>query len=364
MGLVVHVVLGTRPEAHKLSTVVAGLRDRGWLGRVVFTGQHTDLLRAEQANSVWGLATDLGCPPWGDNPIAYAEQLSEDILDALQDAPKGYVMVQGDTASAYAGALAGQKLGWPVYHVEAGIRSHDTKEPWPEEWFRVEIDKIAIRGCCATKDNLANLVMEKLDDPTQTTTLPTRFPVTGNPGLDRSLALVPPTVHRQAHVLVTLHRRESFGPRLEALVEALCQWAYLHPDRPVYWPMHPNPRVKEAFDAAVEHFGVAMPLNLVPMAPQGHEAFLKLLSTAAAVVTDSGGVQEEASAYGIPCVVARQVTDRPESVEAGQAVLARPETLGKHLSRAVGCGLVSVPKPIYGDGKATERILRQLGGLA
>lgn len=344
MSIPIHVVAGTRPELHKLHTIVVGLAKRNRLGAVLWSGQHTTLTQAEQSSPPWNTAIDLAEPASGD-PVDYAHKLKYRLLGQFAIQPKGPIVVQGDTATAFAGALAGLELGWKVYHVEAGIRTGVLDDPWPEEIFRREIDGIADGGNCATVENLANL--ENRDS--------SHFAVTGNPGLDRSLALAPPTPHRQQHLLVTLHRRESFGERLAGTVRALVHWATYHPSQPVLWPVHPNPEVQRAVPTD-------SPLILLP--PLEHRAFLQLLSTARAVVTDSGGVQEEAAAYGIPAVVVRRHTDRPESISSGHALLAPdPDSLSTMLREAMAYHLNSSPSTVFGDGKATERILDHLETL-
>ena len=337
-----HVIAGTRPELHKLHTIVSALRGANRLGAVLWSGQHTTLTRREQAADPWIGAIDLGLPGSGD-PHDYTLTLADELADHLDRLPRGPVLVQGDTATAYAGALAAHQLGLPVVHIEAGVRTHDLTSPWPEEEFRVRIDQLATCGICATSDNLTNLITEGRD--------PDDFPVTGNPGIDRSLQIVTPTVHRQQHVLVTLHRRESFGAPLRALVAKLVDWARTHHRHPVLWPTHPNPEVQRALPTDST-------ITLLP--PLEHRSFLQLLSTARAVLTDSGGVQEEAAVYGTPAIIARSTTDRPESIASGHAILATPDTLTEALYLATNYGLRSNPSSVFGDGLATPRILQFL----
>lgn len=337
------VVYGTRPEAHKLHTILqSDLRCT-----LVCSGQHTSLLQETQSDPVFAGQKHLGLPS-DDDPIHYADRLVDELLRT--DLPDGPVLVQGDTATAAGAACWATKTQRPIIHLEAGVRSENFEEPWPEEIFRVSIDHFAHYGFCATGANQRNLY-PPLSDGIAGRYITDRFPITGNPGIDRSYQLVPPSTNRDTHVLITLHRRESFGERLDALVDAVSAAASSHPGRLFFWPVHPNPAVQRAAQHA---------RNLVLLPPQPHLDFLKLLSRAAAVLTDSGGVQEEAAAYGIPCLVARTVTDRPESVHTGHARLTTPDTLPQDLKDATGFGFPSTPSHIFGDGQATPRILQHL----
>lgn len=340
----IHVIVGTRPELHKLYTIVGALRRANRLGAVLWSGQHTTLTHGEQAAYPFTGAIDLGHPALGD-PIEYRRMLAEELKDHLERLPQGPVIVQGDTATACAGAEAARFTERPVVHIEAGVRTHDTTQPWPEEIFRQTIDHVADCGTCSTEWNQSNL---KHDYGCDCDKMFGSFPVTGNPGLDRSLQLVQPTPHRQNHVLVTLHRRESFGEPLALLVESLVKWAETHRHHPVLWPTHPNPEVQKALPTN-------SPITLLP--PLQHRFFLHLLSTARCVLTDSGGVQEEAAFYGIPALIARAKTDRPESLASGHALLTTPPTLATDLALATGYGLRSTPSHVFGDGASTPTIL-------
>jgi UDP-N-acetylglucosamine 2-epimerase (non-hydrolysing) len=322
-----------------LYTIVSALRRANRLGAVLWSGQHTTLTHGEQAAYPFTGALDLGLPALG-HPVDYADMLTQELTDHLDRLPQGPVLVQGDTATAYAGAMAAASVDLPLIHIEAGIRTHDHTQPWPEELFRTGIDDIAAGGTCSTPENQQNLIAEGHD--------PALFPVTYNPGLDRSAQLVQPTPHRQQHVLVTIHRRESFGEPLALLVEALVKWSEAHPHHPVLWPTHPNPEVQKALPTN-------SPITLLP--PLQHRFFLQLLASARAVLTDSGGVQEEAAFYGVPALIARTKTDRPESVASGHAKLTTPLTLSDDLATATTYGLKSTPSHTFGDGNATPAIL-------
>lgn len=341
-------VYGCRPEARKILPVLTALRGQGVPLTILFTGQHPDLARFTTTLPAFAGQVDLGTPNLGADPFDYARALAADLVPHLGSGP---VVVQGDTATAYAGALAADLLDLPLYHIEAGVRTHHSEDPWPEEQFRVGIDRLADAGCCATPGN--QLALEREGKAVA------RFPVTGNPGIDALLAEQSPVTHRWDHLLVTLHRRESFGPRLAAFVQALCDWARRHPSVPVFWPVHPNPAVREALGTVS-----GLPASLVLLPPLESAAFLPLLAHAHAVLTDSGGVQEEAAALGVPAVIARQVTDRPESVQQGLALLCpRPEDLPEALAAAWRGALRAVPSPTFGDGLAAPLITQHLTAL-
>lgn len=339
------VVYGTRPEAIKLAPVVSELRRRGGQPTILSTGQHTTLLRGTPAESV--LIPDVSLGLASDNdPLQYA-RVCEAALRAkwCQDRPD-LVMVQGDTASAYAGAIAASG-NIPVAHVEAGIRSGDDSDPWPEEIFRREIDTIASQNggwkFAPTDHAKCNLL-----DWWHTET-------TGNPGIDALYAEVRPTTAVDPVVLVTLHRRESFGAPLDRLVAGLCEAARRHPRLGFWWPTHPNPQVQAALPNIV-------PENLHFVAPWDHNGFAWQLCMARAVITDSGGVQEEAAALGVPCVVARDKTDRPESVDVGLARVAgrTAEGILEGLEWALSFSTRPDPSPCFGDGSAAPRIVDHL----
>jgi UDP-N-acetylglucosamine 2-epimerase (non-hydrolysing) len=269
-------------------------------------------------------------------------------------------MVQGDTASAYAAALAANQLRINLAHVEAGIRTGDVDDPWPEEIFRTHIDAVARWKYCATNANYFNTAPDTPPDPGEACGCD-HSRVTGNPGIDALYAHTQPTRTVEDCVLITLHRRESFGKPLRQLITGLLKSAERHAALTFAWPLHPNPRVLEAINADVaDHY--LPPPNLEVMDPLPMVDFAGWLSTSRCVITDSGGVQEEAAALGIPCCVAREKTDRPESVDVGLAkVIGRtaPGVLDG-LDWALGFSTRPDPSPCFGDGHAAPRIVDHL----
>lgn len=354
------IVAGTRPEFVKLAPVVAELRRRDVPPTIYATGQHTDLLRGTPFEDGMRPDVSLGLPGSND-PFVYASVVEGALRAKWAVNRPELVVVQGDTASAYAGALAASHLEIPVAHVEAGIRSGDFHDPWPEETFRVEIDQLAERMFYATEANRANLEAGVPKHGYHWKNRPRAW-VTGNPGIDALYAHTQPLTHPQKvqdRVLITLHRRESFGEPMAAIIRGLYAGARRYPSLEFVWPMHPNPRVIEASHFASD---APPPSNVLVQEPLPTVPFARMLAASRCVITDSGGVQEEAAALGVPCLVAREKTDRPESVELGLArVVGRtPEGILSGLDWALGFQARCTPSTVFGDGHAAPRIVEHL----
>ncbi len=347
----VAVVLGTRPEIVKLAGLVRLLGDRAW---VVHTGQHYDAELSDVFFAQFGLQPPLDALDVGGRTRGAQIGEATTRLDALfGDERPAAVVVQGDTNSALAGALAANAREVPVVHVEAGLRSHD--RAMPEEHNRVLVDHLADLCLAPTETSRANLLAEAIPDD--------RIEVTGNTVVEAVHALLPGPEARQAlldghgvaregFVLSTFHRPENVDDpdRLRVILEQLVSLPV-----PVVVPVHPR------LAARVERFGLQSQLDrLRPVAPLGYQEFLGLFAEAALAVSDSGGVQEEASVVKRPVVVVRRSTERPEvlgsfSVLAGvggeiAAAAARwlddPAATHERLS--------TLPSP-YGDGTASVR---------
>lgn len=331
------IVYGTRPEAIKLRPLTLELARRGIPFTTLFTGQHPDLIAGTGLESP---DVSLGVPGRNE-PLAYVDDVVTALYQYASVGPRlGRIVVQGDTASALAGARFGAYSGIPVAHVEAGLRSFDPKDPWPEEMFRVEIDQLATLRFAPTITSMGNLLAENLQHGSS---------CTGNTITDHlRLAGIAGQAERHDLVLVTLHRRESFGQPLRDIVAGLSQFARAHPGIRFVWPLHPNPHVRESLGTLPDNIIVDPPMSAVP--------FARALSQARAVLTDSGGVIEEACTLGTPCVIARDRTERPEAVSVGNAAVAG------RTSRGVVDGLTWAllatiqPSRVFGDGYASERI--------
>ncbi|KLE35695.1 non-hydrolyzing UDP-N-acetylglucosamine 2-epimerase [Aurantiacibacter luteus] len=319
------LVIGTRPEAIKMLPVVRALRAVPEVDlKVVTTGQHRQML--DQVFAVFGERADI------DLDLMTPGQTLSDItarvmreMDALiaEHAP-GIILVHGDTTSAMAAALSAFYNRVPVGHVEAGLRSHDIHRPWPEEYNRVSIDAVAELLWAPTEGSAQNLRNER---PTQR-----RIEVTGNTGIDAllhvarslegdELAGLPVALDpAKKLVLVTGHRRESFGDGFARICDALAAIA-ARGDAQIVYPVHLNPQVKDVVEARL---GGISSVHLIP--PVDYVQMVALMQAAHIVLTDSGGIQEEAPALGKPVLVMREVTERPEAVATGVASLVGTDT--------------------------------------
>ena len=338
------VVVGTRPEVVKLAPVVDELRLRDARLDVLVTGQHTTLLDGMPS---LGLTRELRLASRG-HVAEYVTRARRALHGDFMRHKPSVVVVQGDTMSAFAAALAAADAGVRVAHVEAGVRSGNEREPWPEESIRREIDALATWRYAPTAHALANLRREGL-----------RGMVTGNTVVDalQHYTDAYPRPEASPTILVTLHRRE-FYTRADAggVLDALVEGARLHLGVTFVWPVHPA--LRELAKVALRD----APPNLVPTDPMPYMALANALADARGVLTDSGGVTEEAATLGVPTVVLRRVTDRPEAVEAGIAVLLAPEPeLALLAVRVLAAqSIPRIPSVIYGDGHAARRIVTHL----
>jgi len=356
------VIAGTRPEVIKLAPVIADLRSRpGFDVRLVDTGQHRDLVPGFLA--AFGLAAhvSLGAMCEGQGLGALVSRLLAALEPVFVRMRPDLVVVQGDTATAFAGALGAHLAGIRVAHVEAGLRTHDARNPFPEESHRALIARVASLHLAPTDLNRANLEAEGVPGDA--------IVVTGNP-IVRAVTDARDTVgptdpvpdllnrHRGRRLIVlTTHRRESFDGTLAEHLRALVEFVAAHEDVALVAPVHPNPAVRAAFDAHVPRHPR---ISLMP--PLGYHAFVALLSAAWLIVSDSGGIQEEAATLGKPLLVLRRRTERPEAIEAGVArlVTGGREGLATALAEALAPGawiegVATCPNP-FGDVDSPARI--------
>lgn len=320
------VIYGTRPEATKLAPIVAEARARGLPVHVHCTMQSPDLVDREM--------------------LAWDTIDANGLSDAM-DAAK-LVVVQGDTRTAFQHALNAFDERIPVFHVEAGVRTYDLSSPHPEEGYRQMISRIARYHACSTAWNYEHLDAEGVVARGWAA-------ITGSPIVESvrqrvaELQTVPVAQSRQ--ILLTLHRREN-RPHFEQILRGVAAYAYIT-DATILWPTHPNGWALDACPAEIRERFTIVP----PMPPH---AFTQAMLDSAFVVTDSGGVQEECNVLGIPCVVARSVTDRPESVGQGGATLPdRLDGAGIYLacSHEARRDRATIRRDIFGDGSASERIV-------
>lgn len=359
----VAVIFGTRPEIIKLAPVIRALAtNHPDIGTVhVHTGQHADL--ADTMLDELGVRVDHGLSVMRDAPDALhvLTRAAERLAPVLDTVTPDLVLVQGDTASVLAGALAAFHARVPIGHVEAGLRSGDVTSPFPEEMNRRLVTQLTDLHFAATQMNRRALLDEGVDDAA--------IHVTGNPVVDALLhtleAHAPTEAVRQIlenvrdHrlIVVTTHRRESFGGALSANLEALGRFVASRPDVILVFPVHPNPNVVAN---AKRLLGDRERIHLVP--PLGYGDFLHLLSAAWLVVSDSGGVQEEVPSLGKPLIVLRDTTERREAVDTGFARLTNNDvsTLERFLLDAEAPGgwsaQVAKSENPFGDGHAGTRI--------
>ena len=361
------ILFGTRPEAIKLAPVVLELRRRGDPTLVATTGQHRELVHG--VLDLFGIVPDL------DLDIMRPGQTLDYVLsrtvtgvgELLHARRPRAVLVQGDTTSAFGSAVAAFHHEIAVGHVEAGLRSHDMSLPFPEEMNRRSISVVARWHFAPTAGAARNLAAEGVTDGVV---------VTGNTVVDALRhvvahgASIPPAlaefVAGGPYLLATSHRRESWDGGIADVADALAAVLDAEPDLRLVFAVHPNPRAREPVARAL---GVHPRVRIVDALEYPH--FLGLLAGSTIAVSDSGGVQEEGPTLGVPVLVTRAITERPEGVEAGAVRLVgtdrdvvQREALALVRDPAVRERMGAAGRTAYGDGRAAERIADVLGGSA
>jgi UDP-N-acetylglucosamine 2-epimerase (non-hydrolysing) len=360
-------VFGTRPEAIKLFPVVAALKAHGGMDvRTCVTAQHRGLL--DQVLAIAGIVPDVDLDIM--EPGQTLDRLTGRLLTGLgevMDAEKpDRVIVQGDTTTVMVAALVAYYRKIPVSHVEAGLRSGDIYQPWPEEINRRVVAPIADQHFAPTDTAAQALLNENIDAATVHVTGNTVIDalhwtharIAADPSMAAGLDEIAARFAGKRLILVTTHRRENFGGGMEGIARALGRIAD-RPDTAILFPMHPNPNVAVAMDAILGQRD-----NIARIEPLDYPHFIRALEMAEIVLSDSGGVQEEAPALGKPVLVMRETTERPEGVAAGTAKL-----VGTDSDRIVSeiSTLLDVPEAYsamarahnpFGDGHAAERIAR------
>ncbi|RQP42280.1 non-hydrolyzing UDP-N-acetylglucosamine 2-epimerase [Burkholderia ubonensis] len=363
----VMVVLGTRPEVIKLAPVIEALRAK--VETVVCaSGQHREMLA--QALEFFGIEPDVSVNTMspGESLNILSARLLTEMDGVLERVRPDWVLVQGDTTTAFCAGLAAFHRGIPVGHVEAGLRTGDLANPFPEEANRSLLGRIVSRHFAPTQLARQNLLREGVDD--------SKIVVTGNTVVDaillarKSWESAPASLElpkwdgpEQLHILVTCHRRENFGETLLGICQVLRNLCRRYAGHQWVFPVHLNPAVRKP---VMRELG-DIP-NLVLLPPVDYASSLYLISRSALVVSDSGGIQEEAPTFGVPVVVMRSHTERREGVDAGFATLAgqTPE----HIEAAAVAWLDDPERRAalrnranpYGDGRASERLVANLLG--
>jgi UDP-N-acetylglucosamine 2-epimerase (non-hydrolysing) len=364
-------VFGTRPEAIKLAPVVARLLEQPseFETRVAVTAQHRELL--DQVLEAFSISPDhdLNLMQPGQTLFQSTSRIIAALEGVLAQEKPDWILVQGDTTTAFCGALAGFYAGVGIAHVEAGLRTSDKAEPFPEEMNRVLIARLADAHYAPTAEAAANLTREGVPAAA--------ILVTGNTGIDAVLHVrdglasgrlrpgpLPRLDPARKLILVTAHRRESFGAGFEGICTALARLA-ARSDVEIVYPVHPNPNVMGPVLRLL-----AGRTNVHLIDPLPYVSFVELMRRAHFLLTDSGGIQEEAPSLGKPVLVMRDKTERPEAIAAGTARLVGtdPDRIvwgaaellddaGAHAERS------RIHNP-YGDGRAAVRIREHLSGTS
>lgn len=366
--------LGTRPEIIKMAPVHRALTERGHRVIVLHTGQHEAV--AEVLYTFFNMGPEIRLPAQrrtsrlGDLTALLLEGVDRVLGDVLPDV----VLVQGDTTSAFVGALCGYYIDRPVAHIEAGLRT-GVREPFPEEKNRELIGRLARWHFAPTPRTRDNLLREGIADQaihvvgntvidaarwTQSRILPAAFPALG--AVPRGPAMFMGAHPGQRMLLVTAHRRENWGQPIRNIATAVGRLLAAHSDHIVVWPLHPNPAVRAEVEPVIAELHEAQRSRVCLTDPVDYPALITLLERCHLTLTDSGGIQEEASALARPVLIARDSTERQELVDAGGAVL-----VGTNVERIVSEGsrlledgaayrAMQLETSPFGDGNAAQRI--------
>ena len=368
-GRQIMVIYGTRPEAVKVAPLIQALEQSEVFTPVVaVTAQHRSML--DQVNEVFGVKPtfDLDIHRPGQTLTEITTRALSGVRSVLAEQRPDAVVVQGDTTTVFAAALAAFYEQIPVVHLEAGLRTGDPYSPYPEEINRRLTTRLAALHLAPTSTSKANLLTENVDEAS--------IVVTGNTVIDALLWAVP-RQHGYSEpaladldrsgapvLLVTAHRRESWGDPLRAAGRALARIAAEHRDLRIVFPVHRNPVVRDAVLPALR--GVP---NVIVTEPLPYGGFCRLMNRATVILTDSGGVQEEGPSLGKPVLVMRETTERPEAVRAGTVKLVGTDedvivdTVGQLLTDPAAYAAMANAVNPYGDGRAAHRAVAALAHL-
>ena len=361
------VVFGTRPEAIKMAPVVRALsNDNRFESKVCVTAQHREML--DQVLDLFEITPDydLNLMKAGQTLPEVTSGILLELTPVLKDFKPDVVLVHGDTATTFSASLAAYYEQIAVGHVEAGLRTGNIYSPWPEEGNRKLTGALTKYHFAPTDTSKANLLKEDYAEKS--------IFITGNTVIDALLMVkqqiednteLSSTLAEQFSmldeskklILVTGHRRESFGGGFERICEALAQTAKNHPDCQILYPVHLNPNVQEPVNRILKSIN-----NIYLVEPQQYLPFVYLMNRANIILTDSGGIQEEAPSLGKPVLVMRDTTERPEAVDAGTVKLVGTDVvkittaLNKLLENDIAYKEMSRAHNPYGDGKACQRI--------
>ena len=369
------LVFGTRPEAIKMAPLVKALQKdtEHFETRVCVTAQHRQML--DQVLEVFGITPEYDLNIMAPNQDLY--DITAKVLLGLREVLKDFrpdtVLVHGDTTTSMAASLAAFYMQIPVGHVEAGLRTYNMLSPWPEEMNRQVTDRICTYYFAPTEQSRANLLQENIDAK--------KIFITGNTVIDALLMAVDIisttagvkekmakelqekgyTVGDREYILVTGHRRENFGDGFLHICKAIKELAALHPEMDIVYPVHLNPNVQKPVYELLSGLS-----NVYLISPLDYLPFIYAMQHSTLLLTDSGGVQEEAPSLGKPVLLMRDTTERPEAVEAGTVKLVgtNAEAIVSNVTALLldkeMYKLMSETHNPYGDGQACERIIAAL----
>lgn len=348
------VIFGTRPEAIKLYSVIKEFKKHKSIELlVVNTGQHLELANQMIKTLKIPVDIEMALMSQGQTPSDLASRLHHNLQMVMQEHVPDLVIVQGDTTTAFIGATTAYYNKIPVAHVEAGLRTHNLYNPFPEEGNRRMISQIASYNFAPTELAKRNLLEEGGLGEVY---------LTGNTGIDTLMQVASKiNLEPQKQVLVTLHRRESFGTPLMDILEGIDMFLEACPKWSIVFPVHPNPNVQES---VFKKWGQHKRKKLIK--PLDYRKMIRLMKESMFILTDSGGIQEEAPSLKRPVLVAREYTERPEGIDAEVAMLVGTDkktiadtmielAKGKDLYKS----MIKNDNP-FGDGKAAERIIEEL----
>lgn len=352
----IKIILGTRPEAIKLAPVILKLKEDGFNLFVIHTGQHSDL--ADDVLEYFGIEPDLRLKPdrSGTSEASLLQSLISIIDPVISAEDTAMVIVQGDTSTALSGALTAHYQKIPVAHLEAGLRSHDITQPFPEETNRKLISHIADLHFVPTASAKSNLLYEGVESD--------HIHMTGNSVVDALNMILERSDSTNEQIrskyadgfekllLLTTHRRENLGSPQNEIFKAVRQISENHPGVKIVFPVHPNPAIKEHLQ---QLDGL---LNVSLIKPLSYFEFVPLMAASDLILTDSGGIQEEAPALGVPVLVLRNKTERPELIEAGAGKLVGTEAdkITDVTARYLKSSATHTHREIFGDGNTSSRV--------
>ena len=360
-------VFGTRPEAIKMAPLVKALEaDSRFTSKVCVTAQHREML--DQVLDLFNIKPefDLNLMKPGQTLSDVTSRILTELSPVLKEFKPDVVLVHGDTATTFAASLASYYEQIPVGHVEAGLRTGNIYSPWPEEANRRLTGVLTQHHFAPTETSKQNLLRENFAEQsvhiTGNTVIDALFlvkeQIEQNHELSASLSSQFPFLDDSKKlILVTGHRRESFGGGFERICEALAKTAKAHPEVQILYPVHLNPNVQEPVNRILKDID-----NIYLIEPQQYLPFIYLMNKAHVILTDSGGIQEEAPSLGKPVLVMRDTTERPEAVEAGTVKLVGTDielivsSLKTLLTDESEYKAMSMAHNPYGDGKACQRI--------